>query len=1053
MSRVAEQESTTEESEPGMAEKADGASLADAGLKVFDALWAWTGTSETWRIVVVIAVIVVVGLAMLTAFCGALGKLFEGASKLIETYKASGLPRFMGREQRLKIRRRSQFCAVLEADLTNLTKAESWNDQYFTDLEAEVETEGGYYISPLHRFLGKVSTGLRKERSLIKAISSSSERAIQLTGEPGSGKSVALRHLAGQLAVRAKASKAKVTLVPLYINLREITVPTGAPITADTIRDFILDNIRRGDSDTTAYVRENWADYRERGIWFFLFDSFDEIPAVLHAEKGSPVTKDYAEAIRMFLEGMGGCRGILASREFKGPESLPWKKFRILRLTSRKQQELVANAFLSPDHERQVLHHLATNGSTLANTPLFLTLLCQYVKEAKKAPKNDYELLSLQIDRLAGRDPLYLRRVYGLTAVELLSGAQRIARLFAEESSLGLAPTIDQVEAVLDKRDIPGGDIQRFVAAMVDCKIARADVANAAPGDRRFAFAHRRYQEALFVRHLVAHPGYLSDYDLLTDPRWREYSVTLLETQPDEALHEMFAAAAQILTNAAASQRRRHALDPLGQTFGYFEWMNDAAQMLSLLQEGLARRVATIPMFLSEAVRAFLEVRWESGDAFDRIGVMRVAALLPQTTLSRYLEETFSTGSDKAQSEGFRQTASLIGTVPIAVRRAVLKRLADEILGAKDSSALLRMEALVARLPRDLGAEYVQRRCRLLWRMTQLVSSTELLTLSVAVLGLLMARIPRQQRVKNQATLRTRAALVFGGIGITYIPLLLLMGFGTAKASLGLPLIHVELPSTPSRAALGLAIAGCYVLAISIYLFFPLLFSFRAIGEPLTFGFFIRRYGRQSRIIGALKTIAFTVLMIAGVGVICYGIGAVLSFSARKLVGYTPTAPDIVLGLGVAAVLMISSTVYMGLSSIRRRRISSEAFNTQVKSMPADLVRVMLVARDWKQLGTWILLWDSHVRAGMATSHHDEQVRSLSAALQHVQRGGTIALTVARFAADDPDKRDVADCLSSLESLCDPFATTRSVVLATEAYGNSNSPILLETSLGSAPQA
>lgn len=137
--------------------------------------------------------------------------------------------------------------------------------------------------------------------------------------------------------------------MPLYINLREIDIPAKSPITADNISDFILDNIRRGDSDTTAYVRENWADYRNRGIWFFLFDSFDEIPAVLHAEKGSPVTKEYAEAIRKFLEGMGECRGILASREFKGPDSLPWKKFRILPLTSSKQRELVANAFLSQE--------------------------------------------------------------------------------------------------------------------------------------------------------------------------------------------------------------------------------------------------------------------------------------------------------------------------------------------------------------------------------------------------------------------------------------------------------------------------------------------------------------------------------------------------------------------------------------------------------------------------------------------------------------------------------------------------------------------------------
>ena len=171
-----------------MADKPGASSLGEAGLSIFNTLWTWTDTSEMWRVVVVVVIIVVILLWTLTACLTAIGKVLEAIIKFIDTFKNSGVPRFMTGEERDKIRRRSQFCAVLEADLTSIAKAESWNDQYFTDLEAEVEMEGGYYISHLHRLLGKVSTGLRKEKSLIKAISSSSERAILLTGEPGSGK-------------------------------------------------------------------------------------------------------------------------------------------------------------------------------------------------------------------------------------------------------------------------------------------------------------------------------------------------------------------------------------------------------------------------------------------------------------------------------------------------------------------------------------------------------------------------------------------------------------------------------------------------------------------------------------------------------------------------------------------------------------------------------------------------------------------------------------------------------------------------------------------------
>lgn len=60
-----------------------------------------------------------------------------------------------------KDNKRKQFCAVLDA---YLAKAENWNDQYFTDLEAEVETEGGYYATALDKLRRRKSFGLRKIR-------------------------------------------------------------------------------------------------------------------------------------------------------------------------------------------------------------------------------------------------------------------------------------------------------------------------------------------------------------------------------------------------------------------------------------------------------------------------------------------------------------------------------------------------------------------------------------------------------------------------------------------------------------------------------------------------------------------------------------------------------------------------------------------------------------------------------------------------------------------------------------------------------------------------
>lgn len=982
--------------------------IVDASLSVFGMIWDWTAGHDIWRVFLFLIVCAVVLFFALSILLNAAGKAFEGGAKLLNSLGGSGFSRIMNRDENLRIRKRTQFCSVLEADLTSIAKAESWNDQYFTDLEAEVETEGGYYKSRLHRLFGRSSNGLRKEKSLIGAISSSSERAIQLTGEPGSGKSVALRHLASQLAMRAKLSKRKDVVIPLYINLREIDVPVGLPINSDAIRDFILDNIRRGDSDTAAYVRENWSDYRQRGVWFFLFDSFDEIPAILHAEKGSPVTKKYSEAIRMFLEGMGECRGILASREFKGPESLPWKKFRILRLSYDKQRDLISNAFLSPEQEKIALHHIAANQSTVASTPLFLTLLCRYVKDFDCAPVNDYELLSLQIDRLARRDPYYLKRLYDLTPEELLDGAQRIARLFAEEPSLGLAPTVDQVMALLTSSEIPGADVQRFVAAMVDSKIARADVPNAIPGDRRFAFSHRRYQEALFVRHLVENPGYLSGHELMTDPRWREYAVTLLETQPVEALGEMFEVAEGILKAAASSQVLTDAVEPLAGHCGYFNWDEEASLVLNLLQEGLVRRVGLIPSSLSEQVYGFLGMRWEDGDTFDRVCVMRVASLLPQHILEKFLEETFLIGSQNSQYEAFKQTASLVGVVSATVKKAVLNHLSEEILSARDSSAILRVEALIARLPEDFGAWHVLRRCELIWRFATVIDGIFGISLVLRLVGSIF--FP-DRRVGSNGSFRVLLTLAFGSMLFLYFVMMVLLGlkFGLKSSDALQGAIDVFM-ADPSG-FLGQAQVGFLknplrsigvTLVLFLPLYFPLIYKFRSVGEAVGFSYFWSRIFRPKsslRAIYELLVILMSVVMVFG---FVFGVGAASSFVANYVFGLSVRLHELPLGLFVSFIFGICLVFSFRVKWLLVRKFSRGEFDSLAQLGTERGFGLVLQSDGWEQFSNRLSFWIEGMNENDVGEMVKGEVRSISAILQAACRGELHRVACAPFLMSKP---------------------------------------------------
>ncbi|WP_375772993.1 NACHT domain-containing protein [Archangium gephyra] len=666
-------------------------------------IWQWISSIRNWNGVEGWIAGIIGSVAALYFLFILFKKLLDAYIGLTDTWKKAGLPVQLSAAQRDALRRRQQFCRMLRSDLDALNKAENWNDQSFTDLEAEVEVDGSFYVSRIDRLFGRKSRGLRRLPSLIRAIESSSEQWLLLVGEPGSGKSVALRHLAYQLADSGARSSDPGVKIPLYINLKELPPQPPQGPNADWIRSFVLDNIRRNDADTAAYVKEHWEAYLRKGTWFFLFDSFDEIPAVMHAPTGSNAIKEYAEAIRRFLAGMNDCRGIIASREFKGPDSLPWHKLRILTLSGERRERLVNNTFLSPEQKEIVRRYLATNDSLL-QTPLFLTLLCRYVKEENRPPPHDHDLLIRHIDRLARRDPDYVKKTHRFTPEEILEGATKLAVLFASNPSLSLSPTHDQISSALLSGRFSGERLNQLLAALVDVKIGRSDVRTASIGDRRFSFAHRRYQEALFVRHLATHPHEISARALLMDLQWREYTVALLQTESSEVIAPLLAEATRLLDELSVGQSIS-TLPGFGEGLGYYQWGNEI-HLLELLQEGFARRPEDVPSTLTAQVGRLLSLRWEKGDFDDRTRVVRLGGLLPQEDLAKYLKFAVEKGTDPLQELAFRRM-EFLQEPPPDLKSRFRSRLAVQTLFASTRTELLRIEALAARLPTSINAKSV----------------------------------------------------------------------------------------------------------------------------------------------------------------------------------------------------------------------------------------------------------------------------------------------------------------------------------------------------------
>ncbi|MFZ2642105.1 MAG: NACHT domain-containing protein [Verrucomicrobiia bacterium] len=893
-------------------------------LEQLQRLWQWVFGIQHWNTLEGLIARIVIWIVFVYLSLRLLYHLLETIAKIAEYWKSIGFEINRSPEKLARLRRCQQFCRVLASDLATLAKAESWNDQFFTDLEAEVEAEGDYYASRIDRLFRRRSHGLRRVPSLIEAIESSTEQCLLVTGDPGSGKSIALRHLANQMAEKASKSKSSDVNIPLYLNLKELPEPPLGGPSADFIKEFVLENIRRGDADTAAYVRDNWSSYREHGRWFFLFDSFDEIPAVLHAPTGSAVIRQHADAIRQFFEGMSACRGVLASREFKGPDALPWKRFRILQLSPSRQEELIGNSFLSPELKSIASQHTAASGSGFLTNPLFLTLLCRYVKEEKRPPTSDNELLLRHIYRLANREPDYVRRRYDLTPEQLLEGSIRLSVLFAEQPSLSLAPTQDQISKSLSGEHLPGDDLEKLIAALIDVKIGRCDVKEAKAGDRRFTFAHRRYQETLFVEHLARNPSYLSPNALLTDLRWRDYTVTLLQTSPSEVITPLLAVAASILQELAKNNRGTSVMPGYGSEFRYFEWKeSSAARLLELLQEGLRRRLELVPDILRQSVRHVLELPWEEGDSYDRLMVIHLGGLLPERDLQDKIEWAVQSGTihhwNAAVSSSFFLTR-----MSEKLAHWFRAQLADRLLIAHRRADILRLEAIATRAPVNIGAAWIIKRARVIRKLFQFFDAATRKTLSLGLLA-----YPR----RNYKSIVSRA--MAGGFQL-YATLLSWVMIG----------VGVRLwKHTNAGAVLVMAVGACLFVKLVRHFW---LYCFRAVGEELN-SKSIAVFLDHTRTI-LVKALLANVKYIA-IGFICVGVtGGVVHVVAWKLGYRGEVFPFYCLGpLGVLLPLRAGLII----EEARDRRACAARLRSARKNTTSG-VALILRASSWEEVRYWL---------------------------------------------------------------------------------------------------
>jgi NACHT domain len=396
-----------------------------------------------------------------------------------------------------------RYSEVLAGRLATLDDETKWDDYFFAPLEAEVEVSSGRQAQ-------------RRIVDLMKALKGDrASRIILVLGDPGSGKSIALRKLAKDLLKEVE----KTGRLPVYVNLKEWAHgrqwTEQEPPTKEELRQFVLNTLKAQSLFADQFLGAYFDRMLDRGRFFFLLDSFDEIPAVLDVSEGSRLVQSLSRLISEFFIGQDHGRGVVASRIYRRPkfnrtesatfEVRPFSDMRIHQALTRSgklRQETVDELFTA-----------RTELIPVARNPFSAALIRLYAESHGGAlPANQLDMFESYIQtRLAASSGEVSK--HSLDEEKLIEGATNIAWSMFQAAEIGLEAPISRLAELL-----PDTQIGPITAVLRYSGLARL---SSIP-DPRFSFVHRRLNEYFVARRLLNNPANVNLQSIPTDSRYRD---------------------------------------------------------------------------------------------------------------------------------------------------------------------------------------------------------------------------------------------------------------------------------------------------------------------------------------------------------------------------------------------------------------------------------------------------------------------------------------------------------------------------------------------------
>ncbi len=403
--------------------------------------------------------------------------------------------------------------------------------------DEEIALEAQIFVEPAYKvFKADVDPSVQPDRGertsdLVRTLLESTE-PVAVLGQPGAGKSVALRRVGLRLVDLGHGeSKPR---IPVYLPLGDFTtrLSTREPALAFATRTLL----NRGGHATEIAARLR--DYLHSGRVVFLLDAMDEMPR-----------DDYKyrfEALRD-LTRFGGNRFLFACREFDYRDSFRVTRAIIQPLNRAQARDLLVRAM--PEHGREAANRILSPDNprrNLATNPFFLRLFCLYYKIYKDLPPSRAALVEV-----------FERAVYIKSTkyeTEGLAVDQRTFHLAL--ARLGYLITMSQRGVTLPLRAFRAGfrdgsavlaqsfpHIDEVIRVAAEERLLVKDEHVDPGGDTTLSFYHHRLQEyyaAVYLDEFEPPLDWTQRYD---DIWWQEILIMLfgVAESPDRFLRDLLA--------------------------------------------------------------------------------------------------------------------------------------------------------------------------------------------------------------------------------------------------------------------------------------------------------------------------------------------------------------------------------------------------------------------------------------------------------------------------------------------------------------------------------